>query len=209
MADCLVIQFAKAPVLGQVKTRLQSALSVEQCLQLHKALVQYTLSGLVKSAIADVELWGSDEHPWLRELAAGYSVPFRVQQGEDLGARMQQALAEGLQRYRKVLIVGSDCPQLDRDYLIAAIAALDDKPVVFGAAADGGYVLLGVTQPDVPVFDAIPWGSDRVLPQSCERLDSQGIAYTLLPARHDIDRPEDLLYVPTVLRESIGVNDGC
>ncbi len=206
MAECLIIQFAKAPVPGQVKTRLGPALNPAQCLQLHQALVAHTLNGLQHAQLADVALWGSEDHAWLRELAASHDVPFAVQQGNDLGARMQHALAQGLARYRKVLLVGSDCPQLDREYLASAIAALKDKPVVIGAAHDGGYVLIGTTDAALPVFDDMPWGSDTVLAETGLRLAAKGIAHSVLPARHDIDRPADLPHLPaglqTILSES-------
>jgi hypothetical protein len=229
--ECLIIQFAKAPVLGAVKTRLQESsvipaqagqakrrtaegwpeerehqdrviqlLTAEQSLQLHKALVQHTLSVLVACEQATVELWGSDDHPWLHELAAQQGVPLAVQQGAELGERMQHALHDGLQRYKKVILVGSDCPGMDADYLTAAIAALDATPAVIGPAHDGGYVLIGTTTPDIPVFKGMPWGSDSVLQQTCERLTAQGVRYTRLAPKHDIDRPADLPHVPERFR---------
>lgn len=200
VAECLIIQFAKAPSQGQVKTRLQPALSATQSLQLHQALVEYTLNNLRQTPQVDVELWGSDDHPWLCELAANHTVPFAVQQGADLGERMQHAMHAGLERYRKVILIGSDCPAIDAAYLTSAMAALDNTPVVIGAAADGGYVLIGAVQANLPVFDAMSWGSGGVLAETGRRLAAHDIAYTVLPPQHDIDRPDDLVHLPPALQ---------
>ena len=51
-----LLVFTKAPVMGEVKTRLQPDYSLEQSLKLHKKLVINTLTYVSNSTDIDVEL---------------------------------------------------------------------------------------------------------------------------------------------------------
>ena len=58
-----------------------------------------------------------------------------------------------------LLIVGSDCPLLDGQYVDAALQALyDGADVVLGPASDGGYVLIGMRRYWSQLFEGIDWG---------------------------------------------------
>ena len=105
---------------------------------------------------------------------------------------MLNALADALESYDRVLLVGSDCPELDPDYLAGALGALDEVPVVFGPAADGGYVLVGARAVTEELFRGIAWGESSVLTETLERAESLGWPVATLATRADIDRPEDL-----------------
>lgn len=187
-------QFAKAPQPGRVKTRMQPVLSAEQACVLHSELVQWTSETLVNAALGPVELWvsGTPEHPLFKTCEAYGVASVCCQHGPDLGARMQYALASGLARYENVMLVGSDCPALDADYLAAAATALGDHDLVLGPAHDGGYVLLGACCPVDALFADMPWGTDQVFALTFARARQAGWRVAVLPALQDIDRPEDL-----------------
>jgi len=91
-----------------------------------------------------------------------------------------------------VLLVGSDCPELDAGYLASALAALDHAQVVLGPARDGGYVLIGARAVDRLWFAGVPWGSDQVFAATLDRLERTATPWRALPPLGDIDRPEDL-----------------
>ena len=192
-ADRLLLQFSREPVPGQVKTRMIPALGEEGACQLHGELTACTCRMLLDSQLAPVELAvaGDCDHSLFRQLQASGVSAVWPQQGADLGLRMRHALEASLERFHKVVLVGSDCPQLDVDYLAAAFAALERVPVVLGPAEDGGYVLLGVTQVRAQWFEGVSWGSEQVLEQTELRLRESGSAWERLPVRADIDRPED------------------
>lgn len=190
----LLIQFAKAPVPGQVKTRLQPPLSADQAACLHAALVTHCFVKLQPQPGQDWDYRlqvSEPEHGYWREpLFAGTTC---TGQGQgDLGQRMarafQQAFAAG---YQKVLLVGSDCPDLGPEYLHSALAGLDRYPLVYGPALDGGYVLVGMTA-FAPVFAPVDWGSAAVLAQSLALAQQLGLPVGLLAPLADLDRPEDL-----------------
>jgi rSAM/selenodomain-associated transferase 1 len=192
--ETLLIQFARSPVVGGVKTRLVPELGEEGACALHIELVRHTCEQLAEAALGSVEIWvaGDRQHPVFAECLDLGASGLREQRGADLGARMYGALLDGLARFNRVLLVGSDCPGLDRQYLASACEALDRVPVVFGPALDGGYVLVGATALDGGLFREIDWGSDSVLATTLRRAEALGVEIEMLEPRADIDRPEDL-----------------
>lgn len=194
--DARIVMFAKLPRLGTVKTRLQPELSAEQALNIYQQLFYHSLNTLQTAQLCPFELWfdTEPEPAFAEQIKQRYGpTEICVQQGEDLGQRMQHAVHDGLQRAKKLVLIGADCPAIDKYYLATALLRLDhNTPVVLGPATDGGYVLLATQTAALPVFDAIDWGSDRVLQQTRLRLRSAGINWSELPSLTDIDRPEDL-----------------
>ncbi len=191
--NSLLIQFAKAPELGKVKTRMQPELSPEQSLLLHCQLVKHTYKTLTNSALAAIELWtaGSDKSKFFPALSP---VPaLRKQLGTDLGMRMHHALLDGLQRYESVVLVGSDCPFWTQALLREALKALSEgMDCVLGPATDGGYVLIGLGRGNIQLFTDIDWGTDQVLAQTRARLRQLAWRCHELTPLADLDRAEDL-----------------
>ena len=193
-SQCLIIQFAKAPVPGKVKTRLQPVLKQSGCLALHTLLLEHTFGNLQKGDFS-LELFVTSPHPYFSELvfSAEKEIPVRIQCGADLGDRMFNAIDQGLQRYQQVVVVGSDCPAVDGEYLSQALECLDQQnDVVLGPAMDGGYALIGLARVDKRLFEGVPWGSSEVLQQTRNRLRNMGWRWGELSPVRDIDRHEDL-----------------
>lgn len=194
MSGDLFIQFAREPVPGAVKTRLVPAVTPEQACEIHTDLVRHTTRLLVTAGLAEVRLdvTGDPGHPLFRQCLALGVAGVRMQSGADIGERMLNALRHGLGSHERVVLVGSDCPQFDQEYLGAALAALETRDVVVGPARDGGYVLIGVRCADPRWFEGVAWGTDRVYRQTVTRLDASGANWQALPPLADVDRPEDL-----------------
>jgi rSAM/selenodomain-associated transferase 1 len=190
----LLIQFARAPVPGRVKTRMLPELSEAAACELHRALVLWTCRRLVGSRIGPVQLavTGAPADPLFRQCTTIGASAILVQRGRDLGERMHHALAEGLREYAKVVVVGSDCPAIDGAYVSRARDALDGSPVVLGPAVDGGYVLVGLTAPLPGLFEAMPWGTGKVLAETRRRLRAMHLIWAELEPLADIDEPRDL-----------------
>jgi rSAM/selenodomain-associated transferase 1 len=189
----LIIQFAKAPVLGQVKTRLAPVLDEQQRNELHCSMTTWTCQQL-RQVTNHLQLWvaGDCNNRFIQDLKQQQNLEIYSQQGSDLGERMAMAIERGLQQYQRVIIVGSDCPFIDRDYLHNAIKSLLHDDVVIGPAIDGGYVLLGLKNFNPAIFANIPWGTERVLTTTLAAIADNHLTVTLLPTLADIDRPEDL-----------------
>lgn len=195
--NSVVIQFAKWPEEGRVKTRLIPALGARGAMEAHVRLSLAVLDNLVASDYP-VQFWWDAVRPEPPEAAAPIlarltelGIVQSRQQGETLGDRMVHALGTALVDHDKAIIVGSDCPAVDPGYVRQAFAALDATDMVMGPSDDGGYVLIGARRVRHGMLDGIAWGTERVLFQTCERFDAQGINYGLLPPRWDVDEPED------------------
>jgi uncharacterized protein len=195
--DARILVFAKAPRSGAVKTRLVPALGADGAAALHAALVRHTLDSATAHALCPVELWCAPDtdDPFFAECEGRWLVTLRAQQGEGLGARMQHALSDALDRARRALLIGSDCPALTPQLLAQALAGLDDVGIdaVFTPAQDGGYVLIGLRSMDAGLFEDIPWGSSRVMELTRERMRQTGWRWIETETLRDIDDPDDLV----------------
>lgn len=195
--------FTKSPVLGEVKTRLQPEYSEEQSLTLHKKMMLNTLALTKKLTNMNAELCCTPNRNTMFFLDCEKKFPVMLsdQQGADLGERMAFSFSIALQTHDKVIIIGTDCPALDEEYIEQAIQALGEHDVVIGPAEDGGYVLLGLRKFSLELFTGISWGSDSVLKQTRQVLKDLSWSYKELGIMHDIDRPKDLHRYKNLLNE--------
>lgn len=194
--EARIIVFAKAPVPGQVKTRMAGHLGNFGAALLHRQLLSHILRRLIQARLAPVELWCAPDaqHGFFIACRRDYGIRLRRQQGHNLGERMAQALATVLKEgSRFAVIVGSDCPMLDATYLRQGLMALKaGQDAVLGPTEDGGYMLIGLRQPCPALFKGIPWGSTIVLAATRRRLQRGGLTWSELPLAWDVDRPADL-----------------
>ena len=114
-----------------------------------------------------------------------------VQNGDDLGSRMQNAIELGFSRgYKKIVIIGSDIYDLVRKDLEYAFGLLEQHEIVIGPAEDGGYYLLGLKSIKESIFTDKAWGTATVLEQTMKSLESEDLV--LLDVRNDVDVYEDI-----------------
>jgi uncharacterized protein len=188
----LLIIFYRNPQAGTVKTRLAATLGDEKALEifvklsLHIRDITENLTVVDKivyysDAIEQGDLW--NETAYLKAL----------QRGDDLGARMKNAFAEGFRSgYTSVCIIGTDCYELTEEVLARSFEALKTADAVVGPARDGGYYLLGMKKPFPELFDNKPWSTDAVFRKTIEDLDQLGLKYAILPVLRDVDTEDDV-----------------
>ena len=189
-----ILLFAKAPRAGEVKTRLIPAIGARSAANLYAELLQRTLQQVL-TGLAPLQLWCSPDtsHPLFRRAGEGAQVSLHRQTGDDLGARMGYAARSALAGATSVLLVGGDCPVLDRCHLRSALQWLDaGDDAVLGPAEDGGYVLLGLKRHHPDLFSGIEWGQDSVLRVTRQRLRQLGWNWRELETLWDLDRLPDL-----------------
>jgi rSAM/selenodomain-associated transferase 1 len=100
-----------------------------------------------------------------------------------------RAFADGVER---VVIVGSDLPELTAALLRRALGELDAHAAVLGPARDGGYYLLGLRRMIGGIFDGVPWSTPHVLAATLERFRTAGVEPAMLEELADVDEVEDL-----------------
>jgi uncharacterized protein len=199
MTVCALGLMAKAPLAGEVKTRLVPPLTAREAAALNlcflrdmaaniaivseieaaSGLVVYTPTGS-ESAFADV-------------LPEGFEL--LAQRGESLGERLCNATDDLLrQGYGAVCLINSDSPTLPKSILIRAIKLLatDGDRVVLGAAEDGGYYLIGLKQAHRNLFNGIAWSTSEVLASTRERAAEIDLPVELLAPWYDVDDAETL-----------------
>jgi rSAM/selenodomain-associated transferase 1 len=187
--------FCKAPVPGQVKTRLIPELTAEQAAEIHIELSVRTLELATQNNLCPVQLWctPTTNHPFFMASASTYPLVLQQQQGIDLGERMHRAYCLALSACSHALLIGCDCPSLTEGDLEEALTALNqEKYCVLAPAEDGGYVLIGLNQPHPELFDNIPWGTARVLNETRARIKQFNLRYHELKEQWDLDTPKDL-----------------
>ena len=189
-----VLVFARAPNPGEAKTRLIPALGPDGAALLQQRMTERALATACAAAVGPVALWCSPStgHSFFAACRARFGVSLQTQCGATLGERLQHAHDESLRSQPRLLVMGTDCPILSPGKLRVAAAALGKHDAVVIPAEDGGYVLLGLARPCRAAFEAIDWGSARVLAQTLERLAQAGLSYRLLQPLWDVDRPGDL-----------------
>jgi rSAM/selenodomain-associated transferase 1 len=192
--DSVLLIFCKAPVAGQVKTRLQPALTAGQAVAVHRQLTRMTLDRACQKPLCPVALCcpPDSEHPFFQQCAKDYPLMLPQQRGNDLGERMHLALTDALSRYHHAVLVGCDCPSLTADDLRQALQALEDSSdCVIAPAEDGGYVLIGLNAPQPGLFDDMDWGTDSVMAETHYRVVKAGLSLHELGMQWDVDTIED------------------
>ena len=203
--DAVIMVFCKAPIQGQVKTRMIPPLTSEEAAALHCELAEKTLQTATQDRLCNVVVWCSPaiDHPFFKNLADSYSVTLHLQQGVDLGARMHHAFCQALTRFDKAINIGCDCPSLTSADLDVALNELNQgKQCVLAPAEDGGYVLIGLKQPQPSLFEGLPWGTDKVLGLTRAKLQSLNIDYRELDMQWDVDTKDDLERYRSVCRNA-------
>lgn len=195
-----LVIFAKAPIPGQVKTRLCPPLTHDEAATLHGSFVLDTLER-TKSAIAKLKLpidrylacAPSATHVFFKIMEERHGVNVIDQLGDDLGVRMNQAFELIFSRgYQHAFIIGTDVPTLPLDHFQQALALLETHDLVLGPAVDGGYYLIGLKRMAPELFTGIPWSTDQVLTLTQDNATSLGLKTALLPSWRDVDTLADL-----------------
>ncbi len=200
-AEVLVV-FTKTPRPGAVKTRLIPALGEKGAADLHVRLARHAIATAAEAAadrrVLEVRYTGDSADA----ARAAFGQHTYVDQGAgDLGARMERTfddhLARGVQR---VVIIGTDCPDISRNTLDRAFAGLEQHDMVLGPAADGGYYLIGLRRAAPALFRDMIWGDEHVFNESLRRAEAAALRVAVLDTLHDIDRPDDLTRLPEELQ---------
>lgn len=190
-----VILFVKAPIPGQVKTRLARKLGGQAAVRLYKCFVNDLVKKIESAGLHLYIFYDPPDAEAAIRAWLGCNRFCFPQKGKDLGERMslafQQTFSGGVQR---AVLIGSDLPDLPAEIIANALTALNESPAVIGPSKDGGYYLIGFRPSSfrTDVFEDIPWSSERVLSATLDRFAKTGIPFWTAPEWNDIDTPEDI-----------------
>jgi hypothetical protein len=185
--NCLMV-FLKEPVSGKVKTRLAESIGPDQACKAYLQMVDVLLNRL--KSFPDIHLLitdtgsGFDLSKW--KLNPQWKTC--AQSEGDLGFRMSSAFRDSFdQGYDKVLLIGSDCPEVGKSDLEMAFNKLEESDLVLGPSRDGGYWLIGMNALHQTVFKGISWSTEIVLQQTLKQAEKERLSCSLLRTLTDID----------------------
>ena len=184
----LVIVFVKNITLGKVKTRLAKTIGNQAAFEVYKALVKVT-ENATKALETPLRVYFSDavvDTKWKEAYKA-------VQRGHYLGERMKNAFLQGFEDgYDRIVLIGSDLPDISTTHIQNGLEALKQTEVVFGPAEDGGYYLVGMSKMYESIFDNKPWSQSNLLEETLQELQTNQVSVSTLELLNDIDTFEDL-----------------
>ncbi len=193
MADSsgeLLMIFINNPRRGKVKSRLAREVGVEQALKVYQRMLEVLREAALaggwprwlwyKASIEENDGWDTSEFE-------------KKSQGEgDLGKRMEHAFREAFKHgFKKVVIIGAECPELNAEILQEAFSALNKKEAVIGPSTDGGFYLLGLTE-FKDIFEEIRWSTESVYSQMMAELRKKNISFAELRELSVLNTKEDL-----------------
>ncbi len=195
MEDRCILFFIKNPKKARVKTRLASVIGDKMAVKLYKRFLLEMLATLNRGTFLFYVCFHPEDS--LKDLKdwLGEDYLYVPQIGENLGEKMKNAFVEAFSmNFKRVLLIGSDIPDLPLEFIDEAFKSLNEKDVVIGPSVDGGYYLIGFKDKTfLPrAFEKIPWSTERVFDETMKVLENGRLTvHTLQPLR-DIDTVEDL-----------------
>lgn len=186
-----LIIFVKNAEKGKVKTRLARTIGEDKALLIYQELLQYTES-VSRPVMAQRKCYYSDFIANTDEFVDGY-YDKHIQRGKDLGERMYNAFKDSFGEWaEKVIIIGSDCYDINSGIIEEAFNALDTHEFVLGPSEDGGYYLLGMKSLHKSVFENKEWSTENVFLDTLIDIKNIEQSHYLLPTLNDVDKEEDL-----------------
>lgn len=188
----LLMIFAKPPVPGRVKTRLAKDLGEQAATDVYRKLLNLT-ANVVNRVNCRKQVWLTAPAEGGAGIPEFQDCDTMLQKGANLGERMsyafEQVFKDGNDR---VVIIGSDCPDITVELIEEAFQALDGSDLVIGPGEDGGYWLLGMKEFRPDLFREIAWSTPAVLSQTEEIAGRLGLKISRLKMLNDIDTISDL-----------------
>jgi uncharacterized protein len=204
---CAVAVMAKAPRLGEVKTRLVPPLSAAQASALSECFIRDVVGGICTASeaapidgyVAYAPAGSEAEFAPLLPARVQLLPPRRTGLGASLFDAAEDLLAAG---YGAACLVNADSPNLPPALIVAAVRALlaSGDRLVVGPADDGGYYLIGLKLPHRRLFEEIAWSTERVLQQTLARAAELGLEAVTLPGWYDVDDRASLRRLASDLR---------
>lgn len=193
MTRAALVVMARAPIPGQTKSRLAAEVGPRRAAEIYGSILRAVLPRLVPAGASwDAFVCAAGPRPghWFRRRFPQYRVI--RQSGVSLGDRLTHAFEACFRAGApRVVVVGSDIPQLEADHVWRALEVLGEVDAVFGPSPDGGYYLVGQNRPGSAIFGNIPWSTRRVLETTLARCRELGTSIATIGSLMDVDTAAD------------------
>lgn len=182
--------FAKTPSLSPVKTRLAAGVGDDRAKEFYHLSIK-AVQAVVASVNANPYWAVAEENGLSDPLWQDFAALWTGEGG--LGERQHHIYETLLQKHERVVLIGSDAPQISKGILERAMDALDSNDFVIGPARDGGYYLFGGrVSTRQGSWTAVPWSTSVTRERLAAGLPSKP---ELLSPLTDVDTLDDLQYI--------------
>lgn len=187
MKNLLVI-FAKNPYTKKVKKRLAVTIGNDRAQQIYIKIINILMQN-IESDHYKILLYVHGSIDFFKN----YRKTIKIQEGKDLGEKMYLTFKNELTYYNKVIIIGSDLPDLQEKDILDAFKKLKNHDIVIGPTFDGGYYLIGMKTP-IQLFENIEWSTEKVFDTTIRKINDLNLSIHLLKKKRDIDTIKDLQF---------------
>lgn len=195
-SENLLLIFIKNPLPGKVKTRLAKDLGEEKAVEFYKKLLKITRTEAEKTKSVKWLCYGdfiNEDDEWTADFFEK-----KLQSGNNLGERMSMFFKKGFEAgFKRIVIIGSDCPDIQSSDLNGAFDILKKSDAVIGPANDGGYYLLGLSK-NVDLFQNKEWSTESVFEDTLDDFKKENLTFQIIEEKIDLDTVEDLKNFPNL-----------
>lgn len=206
-----LIIMAKAPQLGNVKTRLDADIGKKNALGIYKNFLKDLSKRILPNKNCVKYVFFTPSHR-VNLLEPFFSVENGFILKPQCEGNLGDKLADSFKRlfndgFSNIVVIGTDSPDIPIESIDRAFSYLVDnknsKNAVIGPTEDGGYYLLGLNSREDGVFKDITWSSDLVFSETVKNFKKHSFSYEILPKWYDIDDKNGL---KRLISENIATN---
>ena len=191
MKKAAIIIFVKNPELGQVKKRVAKTLGDENALRIYEQMLDHTNS--ITRALSTEKFLFYNKKVDRNDIWENDIYQKDIQQGIDIATRVQNAFKKVFKLgFEHVLIIGSDCLELDERIIRLAFRQLEHFDSVLGPTKDGGFYLLGMNDLYPELFKLSGWGTPDLAAETQNSIQKIGKTCFMLSELAGINTVEDL-----------------
>lgn len=187
--------FAKYWEPGKVKTRLAAKIGDLAASQVYRAFLNTLLRRLNEAGDERTVVYSPIERISEFQTMGGEDWTLTPQSEGDLGERLisfSRSVLDNQSQQSNLVIIGSDCLDVDAALIQKAFDALNQNQVVLGPSFDGGYYLIGLSNYIPNIFENVAWSTDSVFEQTLQRIQQHDLSWFQLPTLNDVDEINDL-----------------
>ena len=189
---------------GRCKTRLSKDIGKLNSANVQRKMTEHTISvaksleekGLIDISLAISGIGYKKSKRWTRELGIKQ---FNLQGRGCLGEKMRRQILinKDLSFYKKVIVIGTDLPDLCHMDLLNTISKLKKNDLILGPSNDGGYWLIAFSEKLLSTnlylpFINIKWSKENVLEKTINNFSSMVFKYEFINRKIDIDTLIDI-----------------
>lgn len=182
---------ARAPIAGEVKTRLGAAIGMQEAATLYEAFLRDLVARFTN--VPYEVAWHVTPGSWPRlRLFATRADAVRVQRGRGWAERQANLFRDCDAAHEgRIVLAATDSPQLQPARIDEAFGALESHDVVFGPTLDGGYYLVGMRRFH-DILSGAHMSKGSTLAELLQRVRDRNLSVFVLEPEFDVDTEQDL-----------------